>query len=123
MLLAGESDLRPMASFVVCYEPDAAAVRARAGNIDGLIIQICGRAAIVPQSCAVYRDSLIRVVGWLIVMLQFTVLFLVILIVISLIWGRLKFFRVNTGTTRLTALLYDFSAAIQMGCAIYRFYL
>lgn len=114
-------DFRPLTGVVVWLQSDTAASRARAGNKGGLIIQICGQAAIVPQSCAVYKDSLIRVAGWLIVMLQFIVLFLFILIVISLIWGRLKFFRVNTGTTRLTALLYDFSVAIQMGCAIYGF--
>jgi len=54
-------------------------------------------------------------------MLRFFVFGLFILIVFSLIWGRLKFFKVNSGTTRSTAFFYDMSVAIQMLSTIYGF--
>ncbi|MEX0738498.1 MAG: isoprenylcysteine carboxylmethyltransferase family protein [Pseudohongiella sp.] len=44
-----------------------------------------------------------------------------LLIVLSLIWGRLRFFKVNAGTPRLAALLYDFAVAVQMILTAYFF--
>lgn len=40
-------------------------------------------------------------------------------IVFSLIWGRLRFFKMNTGTPRLSALLYDATVTIQIVVTLY----
>lgn len=40
-------------------------------------------------------------------------------IVFSLIWGRLRFFKMNTGTPRLSALLYDATVTIQVVVTLY----
>lgn len=41
-------------------------------------------------------------------------IFLYIAIVLSLIWGRLRFFKMTSGTARLSALLYDATVATQV---------
>lgn len=40
-------------------------------------------------------------------------------IIASLVWGRLRFFRVDSGTRRLTALGYDLAVATQMIATLY----
>lgn len=45
-----------------------------------------------------------------------------LLIVLSLLWGRLRFFNVNSGTPRLAALMYDLAVAVQMILTAYYFY-
>lgn len=40
-------------------------------------------------------------------------------IVLSLIWGRLRFFKMNTGTPRLSAMLYDATVTIQIVVTLY----
>jgi len=47
---------------------------------------------------------------------------LFLLIVASLIWGRLFFFKVNSGTPRMAATFYDLAVATQMLVTIYYFY-
>jgi protein-S-isoprenylcysteine O-methyltransferase Ste14 len=44
-----------------------------------------------------------------------------LLIVLSLLWARLRFFKVNAGTPRLAALIYDFAVAVQMVLTAYSF--
>jgi protein-S-isoprenylcysteine O-methyltransferase Ste14 len=48
-------------------------------------------------------------------------LFLYLLIVISLVWARFFFFKMNNGTPRILALSYDLSVAIQMIVTVYSF--
>jgi protein-S-isoprenylcysteine O-methyltransferase Ste14 len=52
-------------------------------------------------------------------MLMLVVLVLFLFIVASLIWGRLFFFKLNSGTPKLAALLYDFAVAIQLVATVY----
>lgn len=44
---------------------------------------------------------------------------LYLFIVASLVWGRLRFFRVDPGTPRLTALGYDLAVVTQMAVTFY----
>jgi len=55
-------------------------------------------------------------------MLSSIALVLFVLIVASLIWGRLYFFKVNTGTPKLAAIVYDLAVATQMLTTLYSFY-
>jgi|GEM_PF-6238858 len=48
-------------------------------------------------------------------------LFLYLMIVISLIWGRFFFFSMSGGTPRLLAYSYDIAVAVQMTLTIYGF--
>ncbi|WP_169819490.1 methyltransferase family protein [Pseudohongiella acticola] len=45
-----------------------------------------------------------------------------LLIVISLLWGRLRFFKVNAGTPTLAAWMYDLAVAVQMILTAYYFF-
>jgi protein-S-isoprenylcysteine O-methyltransferase Ste14 len=54
-------------------------------------------------------------------MLLMSGLFLYLLIVISLIWARFFFFKMNTGTPRMLALSYDLSVGVQMVFTVYNF--
>jgi protein-S-isoprenylcysteine O-methyltransferase Ste14 len=55
-------------------------------------------------------------------MLEMIGLFLYLLIVISLIWGRIFFFRMSSGTPGLLAFSYDIAVAVQMVMTVYNFY-
>ena len=48
--------------------------------------------------------------------------FVYLLIVLSLLWGRVWFFKVNAGTPRLAALMYDLAVAVQMILTAYFFF-
>jgi len=52
-------------------------------------------------------------------MFRLVVLVLFLFIVASLIWGRLFFFKINSGTPKLAALIYDFAVAIQLVATAY----
>lgn len=52
-------------------------------------------------------------------MLMWVSVFLYLLIVASLIWGRLFFFKMAGGTSRFLALSYDISVALQMLLTVY----
>lgn len=54
-------------------------------------------------------------------MFQWTVFAVYLMIVLSLVWGRLRFFTVNSGTPRAAALLYDLAVAAQMLLTTYYF--
>jgi len=54
-------------------------------------------------------------------MLSYAVLTLFVAIIVSLIWGRLRFFKVNTGTARWVALGYDLAVLIHMILTVYLF--
>jgi protein-S-isoprenylcysteine O-methyltransferase Ste14 len=54
-------------------------------------------------------------------MLSLFVFCFYLLIVISLLWGRLRFFKVNAGTPLLAALMYDLAVAAQMILTAYLF--
>lgn len=54
-------------------------------------------------------------------MLTWISVFLYLLIVASLIWGRLFFFRMAGGTNKFLALSYDVSVAMQMFLTVYGF--
>ena len=54
-------------------------------------------------------------------MLIWISVFLYLLIVASLIWGRLFFFRLSGGTSKILALSYDISVACQMLMTVYGF--
>jgi len=45
--------------------------------------------------------------------------FLYVLIVLSLLWGRFSFFKVNSGAPRLTVFLYDCAVTIQIITTLY----
>lgn len=49
-------------------------------------------------------------------------LFLYLMIVLSLIWGRFFFFSMAGGTPRLLAYSYDFAVAVQMIFTVYGFF-
>lgn len=52
-------------------------------------------------------------------MLSFLALVLFIAIIISLVWGRLRFFTVNTGTAFWVAVGYDLAVVVHMGLTVY----
>lgn len=54
-------------------------------------------------------------------MIHHVSLLLFLLIIVSLIWARLRFFRVNTGTAWWVALTYDVAVAIQMALTVWLF--
>ncbi|MBC55076.1 MAG: hypothetical protein CMQ34_14705 [Gammaproteobacteria bacterium] len=55
-------------------------------------------------------------------MLSSFAFFVYLLIVLSLLWGRIWFFKVNTGTPRLATVMYDLAVAAQMILTAYFFY-
>lgn len=48
-------------------------------------------------------------------------LFLYLLIILSLIWGRLFFFKMSSGTPKILAYSYDLAVAVQMLDTVYNF--
>ncbi|MBU2098707.1 MAG: hypothetical protein KKD00_08090, partial [Gammaproteobacteria bacterium] len=54
-------------------------------------------------------------------MLMWISLFLFLLIVVSLVWGRLFFFKLAGGTPRLLAFSYDIAVVCQMLMTVYGF--
>jgi protein-S-isoprenylcysteine O-methyltransferase Ste14 len=52
-------------------------------------------------------------------MLKLIVFGLFMSIILSLIWGRFRFFRMNSGTSWMTAFVYDTSVVVQMLSTIY----
>jgi len=54
-------------------------------------------------------------------MLMIICLFLYLMIVLSLIWGRFFFFSMAGGTPRLLAYSYDFAVVVQMVLTVYGF--
>lgn len=54
-------------------------------------------------------------------MLMWISVFLYLLIVVSLVWGRLFFFKMAGGTSRLLAFSYDISVISQMVLTVYGF--
>lgn len=54
-------------------------------------------------------------------MLMAVCIFLYLLIVISLVWGRLYFFKLSAGTPRVLAFLYDVAVGCQIVLTLYGF--
>ena|SRR5690554_1134506 len=52
-------------------------------------------------------------------MLSYAVAAIFIAIIISLVWARLRFFQVNTGTGRWVALGYDLAVVVHMALTVY----
>lgn len=52
-------------------------------------------------------------------MIMWISVILYLLIVVSLVWGRLFFFKLSGGTSKILALSYDLSVAIQMLMTVY----
>jgi protein-S-isoprenylcysteine O-methyltransferase Ste14 len=54
-------------------------------------------------------------------MLTNIVLLLFVAIIVSLIWGRFRFFRINSGTSIWLAVTYDLAVAVQMIVTVWSF--